>query len=100
MTAFQSRYRTSAELIDKWDRDSVASLVHVSDGNHFTISEDFVEEGIPYYRGQDVTGRFFAPRIQALLDILGRDGLTLSDVAAPTRPSPRRMSLAFLRCIA
>jgi len=37
----------------------VAQLVAVSDGNHFSISDDFVDEGIPYYRGQDVTGRFF-----------------------------------------
>ncbi len=31
----------------------------MSDGNHFSITDDFVEEGVPYYRGQDVTGRFF-----------------------------------------
>ena len=31
----------------------------MSDGNHFTISADFVDEGIPYYRGQDVVGHFF-----------------------------------------
>lgn len=37
----------------------MAQLVAVSDGNHFSISDDFVDEGIPYYRGQDVTGRFF-----------------------------------------
>lgn len=37
----------------------MAQLVAVSDGNHFSISKDFVDEGIPYYRGQDVTGRFF-----------------------------------------
>jgi len=31
----------------------------VSDGNHFSISEHFQDFGIPYYRGQDVTGHFF-----------------------------------------
>jgi len=56
---FQKRFLRSAALIDRWDRDHVAALTHVSDGNHFSISEDFVEEGVPYYRGQDVTGRFF-----------------------------------------
>ena len=49
----------SAELIEKWERDDVATLTRVSDGNHFSISQDFVDEGVPYYRGQDVTGRFF-----------------------------------------
>lgn len=56
---FQKRFLRSAALIERWDRDHVAALTHVSDGNHFSISEDFVEEGVPYYRGQDVTGRFF-----------------------------------------
>ena len=50
----------SAELIAKWQRESVHALAHVSDGNHFTISDAFVDDGIPYYRGQDVTDRFFA----------------------------------------
>ncbi|WP_156000789.1 restriction endonuclease subunit S [Thioalkalivibrio sp. ALJT] len=36
------------------------TLARVSDGNHFTISDAFVDDGIPYYRGQDVTDRFFA----------------------------------------
>ena len=31
----------------------------MADGNHFAISGEFVEEGIPYYRGQDVVGHFF-----------------------------------------
>jgi len=56
---FQKRFLRSAALIEKWDREHVAKLANVSDGNHFSISEDFVDEGVPYYRGQDVTGRFF-----------------------------------------
>lgn len=56
---FQKRFLRSSALIERWDRDHVATLAHVSDGNHFSISEDFVDEGVPYYRGQDVTGRFF-----------------------------------------
>lgn len=56
---FQKRFLRSAELIEKWERDDVATLTRVSDGNHFSISQDFVDEGVPYYRGQDVTGRFF-----------------------------------------
>lgn len=37
----------------------LASTVGVSDGNHFSISDKFVDDGIPYFRGQDVTGSFF-----------------------------------------
>lgn len=36
----------------------LTSLVDVSDGNHAGISEKFIDEGIPYYRGQDA-GTFF-----------------------------------------
>ena len=56
---FQKRFLRSATLIEQWERDSIVALTRVSDGNHFSISDDFVENGIPYYRGQDVTGRFF-----------------------------------------
>ena len=34
-------------------------VVDVSDGNHFSISDSFQDEGVPYYRGQDVVGQFF-----------------------------------------
>ena len=30
----------------------------ISDGNHMSISEQFQEEGIPYYRGQDIYNTF------------------------------------------
>lgn len=56
---FQHRFIKSSALVQKLKCSHVASLAAVSDGNHFTISEDFVEEGIPYYRGQDVVGTFF-----------------------------------------
>lgn len=56
---FEKRFLRSAALIEQWQRESVSDLAHVSDGNHFSISEHFVDDGVPYYRGQDVTGRFF-----------------------------------------
>ncbi|MGB4225767.1 MAG: hypothetical protein WBJ68_03780 [Candidatus Dechloromonas phosphoritropha] len=40
-------------------KNTVAALTAISDGNHFAISDEFVESGIPYYRGQDVVGNFF-----------------------------------------
>lgn len=39
--------------------ETVADVAAVSDGNHFSISESFVDKGMPYYRGQDVVGHFF-----------------------------------------
>ena len=56
---FKKRFLRSAALIELWERDSIAALTCVSDGNHFSIIDNFVEDGVPYYRGQDVTGRFF-----------------------------------------
>lgn len=56
---FKKPYIETERELDGLATDTVASLTNVSDGNHFTISDDFVEEGIPYYRGQDVVGHFF-----------------------------------------
>jgi restriction endonuclease S subunit len=39
--------------------ESITDSVSVSDGNHFTISDDFVDDGVPYFRGQDISGEFF-----------------------------------------
>ena len=115
---FQRRFLRSAALVEKWRRESVAHLTHVSDGNHFSISENFVDEGVPYYRGQDVTNRFFvetaAPihitreaydrkymrrsylkRGDVLLSIIGTIG-ELSLVASE-RPATCSCKLAILR---
>lgn len=56
---FQRRHIRLAERLAKLRCDSVARAAEVSDGNHFSISESFVEDGIPYYRGQDGVGHFF-----------------------------------------
>lgn len=49
-------YSKSYFLIDKILQGAlpITDLVSVSDGNHMSISEHFIEKGIPYYRGQDV----------------------------------------------
>ncbi len=31
---------------------------YVSDGNHMSVSDDFREDGVPYYRGQDIYNTF------------------------------------------
>jgi hypothetical protein len=56
---FRNACVAATRVIQNRAHKDVASLCSVSDGNHFTISDDFVSEGIPYYRGQDVVGNFF-----------------------------------------
>ena len=56
---FHKAHILAAQRLGARRHDSVAAIATVSDGNHFTISADFVDEGIPYYRGQDVVGNFF-----------------------------------------
>ena len=56
---FQHRHLDIAARLAANRIEPVTQVAHVSDGNHFSISEFFVEEGIPYYRGQDVVSHFF-----------------------------------------
>ena len=42
---FQRRFLRSAAAIHNWKCDDVAMLTEVSDGNHFSISADFVDSG-------------------------------------------------------
>lgn len=62
---FQRRHLRLAERLEKHRLESVSRVASVSDGNHFSISDCFVEEGIPYYRGQDVAGHFFIEQAAA-----------------------------------
>jgi restriction endonuclease S subunit len=56
---FRREFAEISRTVRSIAHEDVATLCNVSDGNHFSISEDFVDEGVPYYRGQDVVGRFF-----------------------------------------
>ena len=48
-----------SRLLDMLGAKSVTKFVNVSDGNHMSISDAFIEEGeIPYYRGQDIYNFF------------------------------------------
>jgi type I restriction enzyme S subunit len=42
------------DIISKHELNDITQLVKVSDGNHMSISENFTETGIPYYRGQNI----------------------------------------------
>jgi hypothetical protein len=62
---FQRRHLRLAGQLQKHRLESAAQVAAISDGNHFSISESFVEEGVPYYRGQDVAGHFFIEQAAA-----------------------------------
>lgn len=56
---FLKEHLFNASLLRKHGTRSIASCTNISDGNHFAVSDQFVDEGLPYYRGQDVVGHFF-----------------------------------------
>lgn len=77
----------STLLICRRDNVPLTKFVDISDGNHAGISEYFVDEGVPYYRGQDA-GAFFiessAPicidKVTFNLPVMRRSHLKKNDV--------------------
>ena len=47
-----------SDMLQSRSHDLLTTFVDVSDGNHMGISDCFIDEGVPYYRGQDA-GAFF-----------------------------------------
>lgn len=47
-----------SDMLQSRSRDLLTTFVNVSDGNHMGISDSFIDDGVPYYRGQDA-GAFF-----------------------------------------
>lgn len=47
-----------SDMLKSRSHDLLTTFVNVSDGNHMGISDCFIDEGVPYYRGQDA-GAFF-----------------------------------------
>ena len=59
----------AAEKLAMQGAKSITEFATISDGNHMSISESFVEEGgIPYYRGQDIY-HFFIEQSPAPMQI-------------------------------
>lgn len=56
---FRKRFLNLSKILSSKRTQRLNELVSISDGNHFSIAENFTNEGIPYYRGQDVTGHPF-----------------------------------------
>jgi hypothetical protein len=63
---FQRGFVAAQQALEAVAGEPLTELVRVSDGNHFTISDAFVDEGLPYFRGQDVSGTFFADPSRAI----------------------------------
>ena len=45
-------------MFNKIDAQSLANFATISDGNHMSISDNFADEGVPYYRGGDIYNVF------------------------------------------
>lgn len=56
---FRPEWLATTRLLSERECKNLVEISKISDGNHFGISDSFTDEGIPYYRGQDATGRFF-----------------------------------------
>lgn len=61
---FSKPYIETTNRLNMIHTDVLNTTVNISDGNHFSISDYFQEEGMPYYRGKDVTGNFFIEQTQ------------------------------------
>ena len=55
-------------VLSSWNKRSIADCFHVSDGNHMGISDSFCEDGVPYYRGQDIYNLFIENASPLMID--------------------------------
>jgi len=62
---YKKEYIQIENILKSKSHKFLTDLVKVSDGNHMKISDSFTDEGIPYYRGQDVSS-FFIEQSSAL----------------------------------
>ncbi len=46
------------DILSKYSLDKITDNYYVSDGNHMSVSDSFVDVGVPYYRGQDIYNVF------------------------------------------
>lgn len=55
---YQKKNLLIEQVLNKWDKSAFSECFNVSDGNHMSISDEFCNEGVPYYRGQDIYNLF------------------------------------------
>lgn len=65
---YRKSYLKDAEILKNISVLPLTKFVQVSDGNHMSISEKFLPEGIPYFRGQDVKSFFIEDSAPICID--------------------------------
>ena len=56
---FYSKFNLGQQkLFNDIGAQSLSNFATISDGNHMSISDNFVDEGVPYYRGGDIYNVF------------------------------------------
>ena len=56
---FYSKFNIEQQkLFNDINAQSLSNFATISDGNHMSISDNFVDEGVPYYRGGDIYNVF------------------------------------------
>jgi len=56
---FLKTHLLHAKLLEQKHTTTIAASFDISDGNHFSVTNHYVPDGVPYYRGQDAVGHFF-----------------------------------------
>lgn len=86
---FYSKKNLSLQkLLNDIGAQSLSNFTTISDGNHMSISESFLDEGIPYYRGGDIynvfiettTSPLYIPRTIFDMPTMQRSHLQKGDV--------------------
>ncbi|MCX6791495.1 MAG: restriction endonuclease subunit S [Candidatus Gottesmanbacteria bacterium] len=57
---YQPEYLESADRLDKFPRKTLSEIAQITDGNHLTIAEQFVNSGTRYLRGKDLQDFFIS----------------------------------------
>lgn len=55
---YKKKSLSIVKLLEDISAKPLTNLIDVSDGNHMGIKDKFTDEGIPYYRGQDIHNFF------------------------------------------
>ena len=56
---FYSKFHLGQQkMFNDIDAQSLSNFATISDGNHMSISDSFVDDGVPYYRGGDIYNVF------------------------------------------
>src|SRR3989344_8406693 len=57
---YQPEYLKYSQLLNNFSLNSLSEIATITDGNHLSIAEQFVESGIRYLRGKDLQDFFIS----------------------------------------